>query len=317
MTGSEDTVFVVGKSTDASGTTHNKGKSKMQQPKQEKFKKKNWTTDETTWLIDEVSKKKHILESKATNRTFKNLNIKNNTWHEIARAYANKIHFTPRTVENLRSKWDNLKNDTKRRSDALKKHLNQTGATPNSKLHLTTQEERIMDIMNVVKSSLDNPFDADSCSSISHGCVPNVEFGDGDLTQIPETQFVDEQDDAIDFDYMNRIGEASADDEDDVKFVSPAQKISGLKKKSLNRSFVTPPPKKTKRLTREDLDAAQFEFWELQKKHMIEKHIAYMDTLDAIRGIVQEQNGGNGLSQLSKAASSMNHINILHDLDQI
>ena len=66
-----------------------------------------------------------------------------------------------------------------------------------------------------------------------------------------------------------------------------------------------------------DLDAAQIEFWELQKKHMIQRHLDYMDPLDAFRGFLQKQNSEHGLASLSKVASSMSRINMLHDLDQI
>ena len=66
-----------------------------------------------------------------------------------------------------------MKTDCKKRSDDLQKHLKKTGAAPDDSLTLTAQEERILGIMNVVKTSLENPFDDDStsaCSSKTYSC---------------------------------------------------------------------------------------------------------------------------------------------------
>ena len=68
----DETLFVVGRKTKAEKS---KGKEK---PKSKKSK--NWSPEETSWLIDQIAKRRNIIESKATNRGFKELNMKNSAW---------------------------------------------------------------------------------------------------------------------------------------------------------------------------------------------------------------------------------------------
>ena len=65
---------------------------------EKKVKMKNWTTDEINFLVNAIDGKKFIIESKATNRSFKNLNEKNETWQAITNAYNNRIGYTFRYV---------------------------------------------------------------------------------------------------------------------------------------------------------------------------------------------------------------------------
>lgn len=159
--------------------------------KEKKTKSKNWKPEETAWLVDAVSRKRDIIESKATNRGFRELNMKNTAWCEIEKAYNNKVNFTQRSIESIKAKWDNLKTECKKKADALKKHLNQTGAAPDSKLALSPQEERVMAVMNAVKNSLTNPFDDDAGNaSISYSCGPAPAGNENDSDNIAQ----DEQD---------------------------------------------------------------------------------------------------------------------------
>ena len=48
-----------------------------------------------------------------------------------------------KTLDQLKAKWDNMKTTAKSRSDALKKHLNKTGASPDPNLVLTAEEKRV------------------------------------------------------------------------------------------------------------------------------------------------------------------------------
>ena len=300
----DETLFVVGRKTKAEKS---KGKEK---PKSKKSK--NWSPEETSWLIDQIAKRRNIIESKATNRGFKELNMKNSAWLDIAKAFNNKVIFTPRPVDRIKAKWDNLKTECKKKADAQKKHLNQTGAAPNSKLALSTQEERVMDIMNVVKSSLDNPYDADSgCSTISYSSAP-AEEGSGSDDGVAETtydvpEYGDEEDRA-------ENGDAGGnDDGNEIIDISTPPKLHKRK-----GSFVTPTPAKIRKIsrttTREDLDAAQMEIWELQRQHMIEKHQAYMDTLDLIRTVVQQQSVQQTTEQ---AMGYLHNLQQIDDVDQI
>lgn len=257
----EEPQFVIGKKQKVKGEDK-KGKEKA-------ARGKKWSPEATRFLIDQVDKKRHIIESKATNRGFKELNLKNNAWHEISMAYNNKIDFTPRTVQSLKAKWDNLKSECKRRSDDLQKHLKKTGAAPDSSLTLTPQEERILGIMNVVKSSLENPFDDDSgCDSITYRSAPAMqEIEDDDSADIRADSRADQEED---------IGSEGGDDDVEIVIEYAAEKSKSERSRSTS-SLPTPTPVKRRKvenakLTREDLDRAQMEIWELQKQQMVEKH---------------------------------------------
>lgn len=316
-------VFVAGKNVKTE-----KSKGKDVKPKSKKTK--NWSAEETNWLIEQVSKRRSVIESKATNRGFRELNMKNSAWLEIEKAYNNKINFTPRTIDSIRAKWDNLKSDCKKKSDAQKKHLNKTGAAPDSKLALSTQEERVMDIMNVVKSSLDNPFDGDGgCITISYSSAPSKSRSSSSGMKSGSDDGVGE---SIHDDVIKVRGDENDDDdgiddpvdvdgkEDDVIEITPSSKQQPTK----TASFVTPTPAKRRKtghtLTREELDATQMEIWELQKQHMIEKHQAYMDTLDLLRTVIQEQ--GRAPDQAPDQAPDrtlgyLRNLQQIQDLDDI
>ena len=277
---------------------------KGEQKKDKKQKKsKNWKSEETSWLVEQIGKRRNIIESKATNRGFKELNQKNAAWLDIAKGYNNKVGFTPRTVESIKAKWDNLKSDCKKKADALKKHLNQTGAAPDPKLGLTPLEEKVMDVMNVVKSSLENPFDNDSgCITISYSCEPatssarsrsiekDLESEDGDdagtNSNAVELEIVEKDEDSSSKTQQKRRSEAQA----------------------------TPTPMKKRKVTKEEMDLAQMEVWELQKQQMIEKHQAYMDTLDLMRTLMQQ---GTLPPVLPAVQSSMGLLQHITDLDEM
>ena len=78
--------------------------------------------------------------------TFRNLNIKNATWKEIGDLFNNDIRNIQagtkfKTLDQIKAKWDNMKTTAKSRSDALKKRLNKTGASPDPNLVLTAEEK--------------------------------------------------------------------------------------------------------------------------------------------------------------------------------
>ena len=86
---SEEPLFIVGNGK----KQQIKGEDKKGKERTSRGKK--WSPEETRFLIDQVDKKRHIIESKATNRGFKELNLKNETWQEICLAHNNKIDFIP------------------------------------------------------------------------------------------------------------------------------------------------------------------------------------------------------------------------------
>ena len=186
---------------------------------------------------------------------------------------------------------DNLKTDCKKRSDDLQKHLKKTGAAPDSSLILTAQEERVLGIMNVVKTSLQNPFDDDSaCSSKTYRC------SSAPAVQLQESEDNDSTDSRAD----SRAGQeediGSGDDE--IEIVA----AEGSRSRSTSRLPTPTPVKRRKvgnaKLTREDLDRTQMEIWELQKQQMAEKHQAYLDTLDHIKSVISMSSSWKSQSSL-------------------
>ena len=68
-----------------------------------------------------------------------------------------------------------MKTTAKSRSDALKKHLNTTGASPDPNLVLTAEEEKVMDIMAGVKDPIKCEFDNDTASVKSEDSVTSFQ----------------------------------------------------------------------------------------------------------------------------------------------
>ena len=80
-----------------------------------------------------------------------------------------------KTVDQLKAKWDNMKTTAKSRSDALNKHLNKTGASPDPNLVLTAEEEKVMDLMAGVKDPIKCEFDNDTVSVKSEDSVTSFQ----------------------------------------------------------------------------------------------------------------------------------------------
>ena len=111
--------------------------------------------------------------------TFRNLNIKNVTWKEIGDLFNSDIRNIQagtkfKTLDQIKAKWDNMKTTAKSRSDALKKRLNKTGASPDPKLVLTGEEEKVMDLMAGVKDPIKCEFDNDTTSVKSEDSVTSL-----------------------------------------------------------------------------------------------------------------------------------------------
>jgi len=72
----------------------------------------SFTTFETELLFELVSAKKKILEDKNTG--FINLERKRKAWEQIRSTFNSSAETTPRTVEQLKKRWENLKSRAKK-----------------------------------------------------------------------------------------------------------------------------------------------------------------------------------------------------------
>ena len=153
--------------------------------------------------------------------------------------------------------------------------------------------------MNVVKTSLQNPFDDDSaCSSKTYRC------SSAPAVQLQESEDNDSTDSRADSRANSRADSRAGQEEDigsgddEIEIVA----AEGSRSRSTSRLPTPTPVKRRKvgnaKLTREDLDRTQMEIWELQKQQMAEKHQAYLDTLDHIKSVISMSSSWKSQSSL-------------------
>ena len=234
-----------------------------------KKKGKNWSQKEENLLIDLVSDKKSIIESKATNRTFKNLNIKNQTWKDIEGLFNNNLGVNHRSLDQLKSKWDNLKTSAKKRNDALKRHLNTTGAPPDPKLHLTPKEEKILGVMSAALDPIKNEFDSDNSDESTR------------------TQSLDAAANVIDLENLaSTIPLESLPVPDTPRIVADTESGTSepppkrcAEMKTPGTSSTTKQPRSISKNLTVDLDQERLEYLQLQKQFLRQRQEAFLQTL--------------------------------------
>ena len=224
-----------------------------------------WTKQEMSILLSLVQHRKTIIENKATNRTFRNLNIKNATWKEIGDLFNSDIRNIQagtkfKTLDQLKAKWDNMKTTAKSRSDALKKHLNKTGASPDPNLVLTAEEEKVMDLMASVKDPIKCEFDNDTASVKSEDSVTS--FQASPITLSTEQKERSAEPPKTDDRRSGPIGEACTAPKDGRKRSNPAIQSNPT------------------------LDEKRICFIDLQTKLVQERHVRCMQLMDCMEEAV-------------------------------
>ena len=238
-----------------------------------------------------MDENKLVIESKATNRAFDNLKFKNETWAKIATQFNNNVSVTPRTIDKLRCKWDNLKTKTKQREDARKKHQGTTGEKPDRALELTPQEERVLAIMSGVKAALDNKYDSDAPVQSSsrdgvdqnNNCSTNdVEHNNSDLSTNDDEQ--NDLNDIFDVEKDNLdAAEASNKQDNHEQEKGKRRKVSSASTDSCTK-----------------IDEMRLELLQLQKKQMEEKHLKYMSVMNAIEQCTSDIRHKNNCEPVDK-----------------
>lgn len=111
----------------ASNVTTVSPSSQMQQGKQRRPRKTNWSDSEITVLTERVEEKLDLIRSKFSD-SVTNGN-KNAAWREIAEA-VNAVGVAYRTVQEVRDKWKNMTSAAKKEFSAFGKEQRKTGGGP-------------------------------------------------------------------------------------------------------------------------------------------------------------------------------------------
>ena len=115
----------------------------------------------STFLVTLISEIYSIIDGKTTSRDIKDITRKAMAWQELtAKFNAASVHSpVPRTAEDLKKKWSNLKDEAKKQAAARKKHQIKTGGG-NEQFQenelLVMVEDIIRGAMNPIKSEFDS-----------------------------------------------------------------------------------------------------------------------------------------------------------------
>ena len=133
--------------------------------------------EERAYLAKLVDEKKEILESKCTSRDIRDINRKAMTWRELTAQFNSGCIHAPvqRNCDELKKKWDNLKDEAKKAAAARKKELTKTGG---GTADIAVADEVLMLVESIIKRAM-NPvkceFDSDSSAFKETGPSPDVE----------------------------------------------------------------------------------------------------------------------------------------------
>ena len=133
---------------------------------------------ESTFLVTLISEIYSIIDGKTTSRDIKDITRKAMAWQELtAKFNAASVHSpVPRTAEDLKKKWSNLKDEAKKQAAARKKHQIKTGGG-NDQFQddelLLMVEDIIRGAMNPIKSE----FDSDSFKSRTGPVIEIIDDG--------------------------------------------------------------------------------------------------------------------------------------------
>jgi hypothetical protein len=216
------------------------------------------------------------------------LNLKNQTWKDISDLFNNNLGVNHRSLDQLKSKWDNLKTAAKKRNDALKRHLSKTGAAPDPTLNLTAKEERILAVMSGALEPIKNEFDSDNLSEY----IPKVEMSgprsplssiashaESPVTAISvinleadssqETQRETQEE-------IQRDSEKQEGEDDDMKKVLGKRNANEMKTPGASSAVKRP------RTNSKTLDQMRIEYLELQETLLKVRHSRFMQLMDTI-----------------------------------
>ncbi|XP_046561610.1 myb/SANT-like DNA-binding domain-containing protein 4 [Haliotis rubra] len=105
----------------------------MYTSKVEGKRRPNWSEEEKTSLVEEVSKRLDRLSSKFKGcGSIKGTKMKEQAWMEIAETLNMKSNFVKRTVEEVKKQYANIKQRAKDKADAIRRPKTGGGPKPPS-----------------------------------------------------------------------------------------------------------------------------------------------------------------------------------------
>lgn len=125
----------------------------------------NFSSSETELLTHIVRRYSHVLENKKTDVVSNKL--KEETWCKVADDFNSTSGVYVRNAQTLRAKYENIKKNLKRKYGDYRRSLYKTGGGPSQHIHLTHEEEIVMELVGPSVKGLPPRFDSDKVNHSS------------------------------------------------------------------------------------------------------------------------------------------------------
>lgn len=131
----------------------------MNEDKKKKDRSANFTPSEVDVLACLVIKHAKVIESKKTDAT--TWREKEGEWEKLAQEFNSRNSNCPRPVKSLRTKYDMIKKDIKKKFAAHKQQLYKTGGGEYTNIVFTPTEEKLLAILSLAVEGLPARNDCD------------------------------------------------------------------------------------------------------------------------------------------------------------
>ncbi|KAL1490212.1 hypothetical protein ABEB36_012944 [Hypothenemus hampei] len=131
-----------------------------------------FSIEEQLRLLDLITKEKHIIENKTTNKLTND--EKDQAWQRVTTVF-NAVAIHHRNMEQLKTKYDNLKTKTRKIVAAQKNHVKGTGGGAPINDKLDPVVEAILKIINIkTVVGFENVFDSENDEFVNSGMDLNI-----------------------------------------------------------------------------------------------------------------------------------------------
>lgn len=118
----------------------------------------NFSSAEIKSLIDIILLHKHVIENKKTDAV--TTKEKNNVWEEVTNTF-NAVNANNRTIKCLKTKYDGIKKNLRKKMAEERRQLYATGGGPQKIITFEDFEEKLMPILRVNIEGLPSVGDSD------------------------------------------------------------------------------------------------------------------------------------------------------------
>lgn len=140
----------------------------------------NFTADEEQILVSLVKKYQHILENKKSDAITNSEKMK--TWETIAQEYSSLMGCSKTSIT-LRTKYNNMKKNVKKKFAEEKNYLRCTGGGPAIKIDISNTDNTIKEMLGDTVTGFVSKYDADT--------LDNDEVGDENFQEQFIIEYVD------------------------------------------------------------------------------------------------------------------------------